>query len=306
MGEPKMSDVVINTIEDLTAFSRSKDADELVYRGQSYDGWGLVPSVYRGLEAVGVDDVFDELVRMERDLYREFQNKSARFLGEQVLTAWNALVSAQHYGSPTRLLDWTTKLLGGAYFAAAGSPDRDGVVWVARPGSLPIPAELGRLYLRRSLRVEQVRRYIPDSNLPFMMPISRPMAAFGGAEDESAGEVIAFDQSGSPDYEGLFIFLEAPFTNPRIGAQGGLFSVYVSSTEEIVLDHAEYLRLIERKTGTAILHRLIIPARSKREMIRDLERLGIDAFALFPDVEGLSVYLRGRQRDSVESICGLV
>jgi hypothetical protein len=301
-----MNDIVINSIDDLTSFNRSNDADELIYRGQSSADWGLVPTIYRGLEAVAVDDVFDELVRMERDLYREFQNKSAGLLEERVVTAWDVLVSAQHYGSPTRLLDWTTKLFGAAYFAVAGSPDDDGVVWVAKPGNLPVPSELGRLHFQRSLRIEQVRRYVPDSKLPFMMPVSLPVPTFGEPENASTDQVIAFDQSGTPDHEGLLIFLEAPFTNPRIRAQGGLFSVYVSRTEEIVLDHAEYLRLVERKTGTTVLRRLIVPAVSKRKMIRDLERLGIDALALFPDVDGLSAYLRGRHRDGVDAIYALL
>jgi hypothetical protein len=299
-----MNDIVIRTTENLTAFSRSSDADQLVYRGQPSCDWGLVPSIYRGVEADIVDEIFDELVQMERDIYREFKNKSARFIGNRAFSAWDVLVSAQHYGSPTRLLDWTTKLLGAAYFAAAGLPDNDGVIWVARAGSVPIPPELklGRLHLNRCLRVEQIQRYVSDSSLPFMMPVSMTTNTIfheGGTAEDTC---VAFDQSGIPGCTGILVFLDAPFTNPRIGAQGGLFSVYVSRDAEIVVDHASYLHAIAAKTGTEILRRLIIPAESKREMIRDLERLGVDAFAMFPDVEGLSAYLRGWHDDKIRSI----
>src|SRR5207245_1444179 len=41
----------------------------------------------------------------------------------------------QHYGAPTRLLDWTESLHVAMYFAVEKEPDHDGAVWVIHPRS---------------------------------------------------------------------------------------------------------------------------------------------------------------------------
>ena len=46
------------------------------------------------------------------------------------------LFLAQHYGVPTRLLDWTENPLVAAYFAVLDHPDDDGCIWALRISGL--------------------------------------------------------------------------------------------------------------------------------------------------------------------------
>ncbi|NOS99615.1 MAG: FRG domain-containing protein [Phycisphaerales bacterium] len=100
------------------------------YRGHRRFEWDLTPAVFR--KSCKGD---------ERSMLNDFRTHAPiRYMNSPVegdLCSWLAL--AQHYGLPTRLLDWTLSPLVAAYFATephVDDDDRAGAIWVLNPMKL--------------------------------------------------------------------------------------------------------------------------------------------------------------------------
>jgi hypothetical protein len=99
------------------------------WRGHAVAGWALVPSVYR-----------DDRAKHEQDLVSRFQLRAGTRHGRcpqhEDAPAWLFLM--QHYGLPTRLLDWSEALLVAAYYVIENPTydDEDGAIWALDAGGL--------------------------------------------------------------------------------------------------------------------------------------------------------------------------
>ncbi|URQ99426.1 FRG domain-containing protein [Pseudoalteromonas sp. SCSIO 43095] len=93
--------------------------NHMVFRGVINSEYELIPSVGRLPELESLDEELDR----EKALLKQFKMKSS--LRVQCLPSndWEWLSLAQHYGLPTRLLDWSVNPLVALYFATAHSPE---------------------------------------------------------------------------------------------------------------------------------------------------------------------------------------
>ena len=92
-----------------------KQSPDSIYRGHLKEDWVLLPSIVRYYEQT--DKRLDPIATIEGDLVRAFVRYSIPFKDYRQLSCLERLVEAQHYGLPTRLLDWTTNPLKGLFFA---------------------------------------------------------------------------------------------------------------------------------------------------------------------------------------------
>ena len=231
------------------------------FRGHAKAVGELVPRVFRSPYAGVFTDFFRpdiELETMERFM-RDTPAVSDRALpGPDDYLEWLCLM--QHHGSPTRLLDWSEKILVALYFAVSVEPTADGELWAIDPGNA-----------NEALTGERGFPLVPvNKKLQFLarQPRSR----------------------SNPDALAQSLGLKAPVTSPmaflhrrdgrRISAQSGAFTIHPAPQPG--------RQLHELVTSERLLVRYVIPAARKAELFQYLEPLGVNHLSIFQDLDALS------------------
>jgi hypothetical protein len=100
------------------------------YRGQQRKHWSLVPNIFR----IGCSDR-----ETEDEIREEFATRAPALSRYENLPTsdWDLYFLMQHYGAPTRLLDWTESPVIALYFAVRDNPGYyDSAVWMLNPYGL--------------------------------------------------------------------------------------------------------------------------------------------------------------------------
>ena len=135
--EPATDDVNADPKGDITTIGELIDHGPLPgswYRGQSEMSKRPVPAVLRP----EINSVLKQHsggfypTTGDQRLFEEFRRSGYALLPEAA-TATDCYFLAQHFGLPTRLLDWTTNVLAALYFAVSDAPNADGAVFELRP-----------------------------------------------------------------------------------------------------------------------------------------------------------------------------
>jgi hypothetical protein len=221
--------------------------------------------VFRGLNNVAHERMTTSLMRLggdpgtkERHLLRNFRKYA--FLDVRASDSdWYWLAVGQHYGLPTRLLDWTYSPYVALHFATSDlrQMDRDGLILC--------------------VDVDETKAFLPDK-----------LAALLDAEGAYVftTEMLQRVAATLEDLDNLpgeyVVFLEPPSLDSRIVNQFALFSLM--SSPDALLD--DWLR---RHSST--FRRIIIPADLKWEVRDKLDQANITERMLFPGLDGLSSWL---------------
>lgn len=259
-----------------------------LYRGQTDAGWDLIPSAFRGVEKLDppyTEDDAEWITQIERDVYRAFDNDSKHLHDHR--NQWELLCLAQHYGTPTRLLDWTRSSIIAGYFAVIESAQCPAAVWCFNIDNYPFPKDiLGRFtsnYIHRITLLDDIAKTRPPS---FFQMVSK---RFNIPAKGTRSVPLLPNPIDNLD-EGFLAVLDPPKIDGRISAQQGVFTIHYSFDDyDLVWDLTSHLSDIERDTGRVLLHKIVFPETQRNTIRDDLQRVeNCSWYRLYPDLFGLS------------------
>ena len=233
--------------------------DELLpwCRGQERTEWSLVPKLYRLIPE-------DDALEVEHEIREEFATRSpalsdyVKLSEDSNLYNWESYFVMQHYGAPTRLLDWTESSLVALYFAVrANSGNFNAAVWaldawwlnkkVMDSDEVIPPADAGTTKSDRA----KVRRWLPER-----------------FKKGRGGKVPRLPVAVFPTH-----------SMRRISAQRSCFTLHGD-------DRNGFETLIRGRRSPPLV-KFEIPSWEVLQIRRTLNACGIDDTAIFPDMEAL-------------------
>ena len=232
--------------------------DTGVYRGASDAGAPLLTT----LDRLGGIDPPHRKADLEEHVLRNYIRYSRPHVRCGSTNDWEELISAQHHGVPTRLLDWTYSPLVGRSSRATCRTVRNAR---ARCGGSTGRRSMARFAFRLAgVAAARSRR-----------------AVRGGGHRSSPWEFFARDREASP-----FACLVEPPVARRAhrGAGGGVHDL---------LGQMAVVRRFLTSHGLAVaLTHYVIPAECVTKLRDQLDLVGVDERRLFPDLDGVAAAIR--------------
>ncbi|MCA1558358.1 MAG: FRG domain-containing protein, partial [Acidobacteria bacterium] len=204
------------------------------------------------------------------------------------------LVLTQHYGLPTRLLDWTESILVALYFAAHDD-NVDGCLIVLNARLLNRFASLNK---SRSICMPGFPDAVLRADQSLCASYTELLDRWRNSFPKGEFFKNHYDKIGEDrirEVLNLPIAIYPPKNNPRITSQSGMFTLHGGDTASISheSDYGDPVSLDEiHEKGPEILTKFRIPAKAKNQIRHDLGRLGIHQAALFPEFENQARYIR--------------
>ena len=204
-----------------------------------------------------------QVVSFERSICSTFAQRSPPFVDIAFPSELKSLFFMQHYGIPTRLLDWSESPFVALFFSLTsgqrgsdGSVVNDAAVWLCDPV----------LWNRAAL-----------SHISFQ----------GGILDESCEEIKAYHPNVELEQRTMApVMIYGTHNSPRIVAQRGVFALFGQGLEpmETLASKSPY--------PSGVLQKVVIKAEHVQNILQGLFKNGVAESTIYPDLFGLSLEIR--------------
>lgn len=230
-------DGMVNQIKELI---EKYGEQPIWFRGQENSKWNLMPSIQRGSLCLKENYITN-------DFYIYVNQIEDNMPDNDNYAAWMSLM--QHYGLPTRILDWTSSPLIACYFALEKNIEKenDSCIWVLMP--------------QRVNEKEGFGEYVYPMDVYTVQQML--ITAFKKTEIEEK-------------FKDKIIACHSVEKNLRMYSQQSSFTVHNS------------MRRLEDVCDQETLFKFIIPYAYKRQIYESIRILGISTHFIYPDMEHVS------------------
>lgn len=267
-----MKIVTVESIEDLHLLAGRLDFH--VFRGQAED-WEPKPRLMRVLSALGIER--GNYWNRERQMFREFRSRISLYSPavSKPASRIDECSLLQHYGAPTRFLDFSKSLYVATFFSVEDvESNSDSVVWC-----------LNEMKIRDDAISREDVRSIDGNDQAIQYEEMRKLA----------------DGILNSEYEerkyARFLLVEPWEKNERISRQQGIFLFQPSFD----LNFVDWLKSIEENSSDPVevnaeslnkvnhdenVVKIRIPKDLRMSILAELRKMNINQETLFPGIEG--------------------
>lgn len=247
---------------------------KFIYRGHSnHEEYKVLPGVLRW-RANSLGFTTTEYSQMEYNILADFISDASRFIKDVPsgdISAW--LEIAQHFGVPTRLLDFTQNPLVALYFACADLKEIQASVWIINEpvynkiffGEAPIvQASKSQFFVSKIVSDEIVNQdFLPHENQNY----------------------IQYPWIYKPYYR-----------EERMDLQSSIFLLWGANRGELTAfmlpEYYMFASSIVTNKETGVIGNILIPGNRKRALIDQLNLCGINEKLIYPGLDGVGRYIR--------------
>lgn len=276
-------------------FGQSCPSGNFIFRGVGSPEYQLLPKVFRveiakkgAKDFVRGESILDIVYAdSEFKVLESFRKSASAFLPSTLSYGTFSLMQyAQHYGVPTRLLDFTTSPLTALHFCCKSKNDTDGVLWI--------------------MNVTNFKKWT-------VAGIDGTDPLYGDPKNWSCERMINNVMEEVTDdinlYEGFVkvhrpIFFLPTYIDSRMSGQASCFLVWGwnHNALETMVEQNNWMDSDVDSMGEKdeddqrFLAKIIIPKEHKRSILNELDMIGVNEKAIFPGLDGIGQYLERRHQ----------
>lgn len=258
-----IKEIRITTLEDLMPLLTEQDyrpdldrnRSSYLYRGMTNTDYKMFTSLSRNCK--GLQKTLEPAILENFAKYAVIGDPSIAG------SVWNQMILGQHYGLPTRLLDWSHSALVGLHFAVTETDmenmeKHDCMVW--------------------RIDMNEMYSLLPDK---YRNVVNRNQSTIFSVEmlDSITHSLSQYDEDMGKD---AMIIIEPPSINQRIVNQYSFFSL-------VPMDMMDIEEFLDRRTENTVKY---VIDKNLRWRVRDmLDQLNMSERIVYPGLDGLSKWI---------------
>lgn len=262
------------------------------FRGQANSEWELESSLRRMVSNHNPGYIDWSRPRSyEREMLDEFRWKyqlyaSGTIPAQDDYPEWLSLM--QHYGAPTRLLDFTHSLFIALYMALDDSFFDSSAIWAINKSKIS-----GKTFETYRERVEKKSSFGYDESAEYSKQLAREFISKGYHRDQCLKQVVAITPSICNEriskQQGIFLMptnIAVPFTENLTETLECPIEFEETAIENLI-DYS-HTREGKHSQNDIILFKINIPFRLKLELTRLLDQMNLTAETIYSGLTGLA------------------